>query len=71
MGFWGNFFRGFAKSAVSGLSAGALDEAVRAAKDEIDGLDGASPDERAAMKTGVDFLRQRVQSFVDNKVESI
>lgn len=71
MGFWSNFFRGFAKAAATGLSAGALDEAVRAAKEEVDGLDGATPEEKVAMKTGIDFLRQRVQKFVDDKVDSI
>jgi hypothetical protein len=70
MGFWSNFFRSFAKSAATAFTAGALAEATRAAKEEIDGLGGASAKEKAAMKTGVDLLAQRVQNFVTDKVDS-
>ena len=64
MGFWGNFFKGFGRTVVSSLSTEALDEAVRATKAEIDGLDGALDEEKAGMKMGVDLLRQRVDAFV-------
>jgi hypothetical protein len=68
MGFWGNFFKRFAKTAASGLSTVALDEATRAANEEIDSLDGLEDSERAAMKHGVNLLRERVERFVDTKL---
>lgn len=69
MGFWSNFFGNFFKAAATTFTAGALVEAVRAAKEEIDGLGGASDEEKAAMKTGVDLLAARVQNFVEDKVD--
>jgi hypothetical protein len=69
MGFWGNFFKSFARSAASGLSTAALDEAARAANAEIDSLDGLNDAERAAMKHGVNLLRERVERFVDSKLD--
>ena len=58
MSFWSNFFSGFSAAFTSAL----LDEVVVQAKVEVDKLGGATPDEKVAMKAGIDLLTARVKA---------
>ncbi len=59
MGFWGDFFKSFTKTAVSTLTSGGLEAIAAVAKADIDKMKKVKKDEKALMKRGVDLLVKR------------
>lgn len=65
MGFWSNLFKGFGTVAKDVFVVGTLQGLTLEVKNYIDKMDKVKPEEKEAMKKGVDLLAARVTEKLD------